>query len=427
MATLIGTGADDNLTGVWDELNIILGNGGKDTLTGGALSDSIDGGNAKDTIFGGVGDDLLIGGFDGDSLSGGSGADEIRDGGGSDTVDGGSGDDLIDTTGGVKDEINVIAAGTGDDVILGGKSDDLINGGVGLDTVSYAASSKGVTVNFWNGAGSGGDAKNDTYSLVENAVGSAFVDTFIGNTSANIFEGGDSSDTFKGRGGNDTLVGGAGNDVIMGGAGGDQMDGGGGIDTLSYEDSNTSVSIDLATDSFTTGDAEGDSISSIEIIKLGFGSGSLFGDGEDNTFIGAQNGDNLHGRGGDDVIDGKGQGDQIYGGAGDDTLTGGAADEPFAAQDNFFWDALNEGDADAPATDVITDFQNDVDKLFFSNFTVTPDFSNWTEGVADWGGDVDPDGDADDLIVTTDVGITIVLLNMSAANFDINDTVGVNA
>ena len=48
MATFNGTNSGEAYTGPWGENNIILGNGGKDTLTGGALSDSIDGGNGND-------------------------------------------------------------------------------------------------------------------------------------------------------------------------------------------------------------------------------------------------------------------------------------------------------------------------------------------------------------------------------------------
>jgi Ca2+-binding RTX toxin-like protein len=53
---------------------------------------------------------------------------------------------------------------------------------------------------------------------------------------------------------------------------------------------------------------------------------------------------------GDDVLTGTDGNDVIYGGAGDDVLTGGLGD------DIFLWRSGDEGTADSPAIDTITDF-----------------------------------------------------------------------
>ncbi|MDI1278940.1 calcium-binding protein, partial [Methylobacter sp.] len=96
-------GGQDNLTGK-DTLSdtspmfsndLILGEGGNDTLGGGAGDDVIYGGAGDDTLTGGDGNDVLIGGTEQDTLTGGSGNDTLHgdDGAGGDILDGGAGFD----------------------------------------------------------------------------------------------------------------------------------------------------------------------------------------------------------------------------------------------------------------------------------------------------------------------------------------------
>jgi len=85
---LVGSGYNDTLTGnVGDESiaggggnDTLLGGDGKDKLSGGDGDDYLDGGNGDDTLFGGAGHDILIGGNDSDTylIDINSGADEIR-------------------------------------------------------------------------------------------------------------------------------------------------------------------------------------------------------------------------------------------------------------------------------------------------------------------------------------------------------------
>ena len=137
--------------------------------------------------------------------------------GGADTIDGGSGDDTIEGLAGA-------------DILTGGT-----NTAAG-DTVTYANSKVGVTVNLavTTAQGGAGDAAGDVLSGFENVTGSAFADTLTGDGSANVLTGGVGADTLSGAGGNDTLVGGAGDDTLNGGAGNDTLTGGAGADTFVY-------------------------------------------------------------------------------------------------------------------------------------------------------------------------------------------------
>ena len=96
-----------------------------------------------------------------------------------------------------------------------------MNGGEGNDTVSFAGSVAGVTVNLATSEVHGGNAEGDTITGFENVTGTAQFDILTGSDQANVIDGGAGNDLLKGGGGADTLTGGAGNDQIDGGAGDD--------------------------------------------------------------------------------------------------------------------------------------------------------------------------------------------------------------
>jgi len=73
-------------------------------------------------------------------------------------------------------------------------------------------------------------------------------------------------------------------------------------------------------------------------------------DAANDTLDGLAGDDQLFGLGGDDSLMGGAGIDFIYGGQGDDTLTGGSED------DTFVWRSGDQGTADTPANDTITDF-----------------------------------------------------------------------
>ena len=310
-----GSRYDDTLTGDNND-NIINGGGGSDTIDGGEGKDTIDGGEGKDTIDGGGGSDTIDGGGGSDTIDGGEGKDTIDGGGGSDTIDGGEGKDTID-------------------------------GGGGSDTVSYESSTQAVNINLATNTYSGGDAQGDSLVSIENIIGSAFDDTLTGDSNNNIIDGGEGADIINGGGGADIINGGGGSDTIDGGGGADIINGGGGSDTISYENSTQAVIINLATNSHSGGDAEGDSLVSIENIIGSAFDDTLTGDSNNNIIDGGKGADIIDGGGGNDTVSyknsteavninlatnthsgGEAQGDSlsnienIIGSAFDDTLTG---------------------------------------------------------------------------------------------------------
>ena len=144
-------------------------------------------------------------------------------------------------------------------------------------------------------------------------------------------------DILWGGPGDDTLSGGGGNDRLIGGPGGDKLNGGPGMDIASYTMSPSGVRVDLQT-SFTDdvdqrpavrgGDAEGDSLTSIETLW-----GSAFGD----ILLGNHSGNYLFGNAGDDIIHGRGGNDMLRGGP-DNDLLGGDGDDDEAGNDKLYGD-----------------------------------------------------------------------------------------
>ena len=247
-------------------------------------------------------------------------------------------------------------AGSGDDIIVGNSADnvlegnagaDNIDGQAGLDTAAYTGSSTAVTVNLSDGTASGGDAEGDTLTSIENLTGSAHDDTLTGDAVPNVLDGRAGADTLAGGDGTDTasytasdtaitidlstgansgghaegdtlsgiehllgsryadvltgdagpnrLDGGGGNDRLEGRAGADTLAGGTGVDTASYAASAAAVTVNLETGAASGGDAEGDTLDSIE---------HLTGSAHDDTLIGDAGPNVLEGGGGGDMLDG---------------------------------------------------------------------------------------------------------------------------
>ncbi|HXC74119.1 MAG TPA: calcium-binding protein, partial [Sphingomicrobium sp.] len=184
-------------------------------------------------------------------------ATTLSGGFGNDTLLGGSGN-------------NTLQGGDGDDMLVGGLGSDSLQGGLGSDTVNYVGSDGGigVTVNLGTGAGSGTgtEAAGDTYSSIENVVGSQFADTLTGSDVDNVLKGNRGNDVLSGGGGtgnlkglgadvligddgDDTLTGGVHEDNLDGGAGNDILEGGGDRDVLAGGDGNDILRGDQTTSS----------------------------------------------------------------------------------------------------------------------------------------------------------------------------------
>lgn len=257
-------GPGDTLTGNSSD-NALIGLAGNDTLTGGG---------GLDTLLGGDGDDLFIGGDFGtgaDIYNGGAGVDLVSYFGIAssivvdllltNTAAGATGQGLNNDTfisierliGGTNSDFlsgsesdNAIGGGGGNDVIFGRGGADILNGnanddtidpgddlaidavdgGTGNDTVSYAGhTSSGVFVQISGTSGSGGHVVvTDTYSNIENVIGTSLGDTIILDNTAGTelsADGGAGDDTLHSLAGVnsaaaiETLTGGAGFDTFV--------------------------------------------------------------------------------------------------------------------------------------------------------------------------------------------------------------------
>jgi Ca2+-binding RTX toxin-like protein len=337
-----GTTFDDALTGD-GSANLLSGSDGADRLTGGLGDDILSGGNGSDTAdyassaaavtvaldqvtqdTVGAGTDTLLGfenltgGSAADTLSGDGGANTIRGLGGNDVVNGRGGDDSLDggtgtdtaslesavsatsidleaeqSVGDGTDSLVSFESAIGspfNDVLVGTNLANTLDGALGDDTVDYAKSIGGVSLNLQTNAvtGAGG---TDTLAEIEHAVGSMYDDVMVGNTRPNNLQGVTGDDTLNGAGANDTL------------------NGGDGIDTVDYTGAGTNVQVDL-----TSGEGHGrgdDTLVAVENASTGIGNDILRGTSGANTLDGGSGHDQIEGRDGDDDLDG---------GAGTDTV-----------------------------------------------------------------------------------------------------------
>ena len=363
--TIYAGGGADSVYGN-DGNDVLYGEAGRDYLRGDAGNDTLLGGTENDTLIGGAGADILDGGegrdradyrssdeavninlatgevsggeAEGDTLTsieniGGSAFNDTLTGNDeNNSLYGNNGDDLLSGNGG-NDWIrggagtDTLNGGAGNDTLIGGTGADILDGGEGRDKADYRYSDAAVNVDIAANTASGGDAEGDTLSSIENIGGSAFNDTLTGNDENNSLYGNNGDDLLSGNGGNDwirggagtdTLNGGAGNDTLIGGTGADILDGGEGRDKADYRYSDAAVNVNLAANTASGGDAEGDSFSSIENIV-----GSAFND----TLTGNDENNSLYGNNGDDLLSGNGGNDWMRGGAGTDTLNGGAGND----------------------------------------------------------------------------------------------------
>ncbi|MFC7287783.1 beta strand repeat-containing protein, partial [Herminiimonas glaciei] len=213
------------------------------------------------------------------------------------------------------------ATGTSyDDTFVASNLANTFDGGLGSNTVSYAASDSGVTVNLLTGLGTGGYAQDDRYISIQNVVGSASDDLFIANGAVNRFDGGVSTATSHNRvsyasdtadltidllnagvagiGGNaegDTYVniqdvtGGLGNDTFIASAAANNFDGGGGThNRVSYATDTANLTIDLfnAGAIGQGGNAQGDTYTNIQDITGGLGNDTFIANAAANAFDG---------------------------------------------------------------------------------------------------------------------------------------------
>ncbi|MCZ8183888.1 MAG: M10 family metallopeptidase C-terminal domain-containing protein [Beijerinckiaceae bacterium] len=258
--TWTGTGSANiyTVTGLGDW--VVNGLGGHDTLS------AIDGTNV--TFIGGTGNDTLTGRNGNDVfLFSGTSA-------GLDAVSGGDGHDIVRATAD-NTKIGLSAISGIEEIDSGGFANVSIQLGTGHDVVDSNA---------------------------------------IALTGITAIRAGAGNDTIIGTYGNETLMGEDGNDFIHGGAGADILNGGNGIDTVSYAGSWDALTIDLAVNTVSGGDAAGDTIAAFE---------------------------NVIGTDHNDVITGSTAANVLTGGSGDDTMNGGSGNDTFLIGTNSGTDSIN--------------------------------------------------------------------------------------
>lgn len=255
---------------------IYLGDQASETWTGTSGADSF--------TLNRLGDWVLNGQAGADIITGNDGANVTFVGGdGNDTLTGKNGNDIFQysgTTGGM----------------------DIVDGGDGYDIVQATANN--TTIGLASAANieeiSGGAFSNVTLQL--GTGNDVFDSNLIALSGIASIRAGTGHDTIIGTYGNESIFGEDGNDIIWGGYGADILNGGNGIDTLSYEGNWAGVTVNLAANTVSGGDADGDTISLFENVI-----------GSDNN----------------DVITGSTAANVITGGAGDDTMDGGGGNDTF--------------------------------------------------------------------------------------------------
>ena len=83
---------------------------------------------------------------------------------------------------------------------------DILIGGVKNDAASYLHAPAGVKASLANPDGNTGDAKGDSYTSIENLIGSKFADKLVGDGTSNWLTGESGPDVLTGQGGNDQFV-----------------------------------------------------------------------------------------------------------------------------------------------------------------------------------------------------------------------------
>ena len=185
-----------------------------------------------ENVRGSMHDDDLTGNSAANKLWGMDGDDNLVGGDGADTIEGGAGKDEMDG-----DDGSTAAArfmkGANNDV---DPYDPTTHTTFLADTLSYAMSDAGVSVNLAARSASGGHAEGDVIvsfehdhdgnaeteerevSTFENLVGSDHDDRLTGDYRTNVLTGGKGDDDLNGGAGADHLIGGPGEDDLDGGS-----------------------------------------------------------------------------------------------------------------------------------------------------------------------------------------------------------------
>ena len=303
-----------------DNIEILIGSGYADTLSGDDGDNALDGRGGENTLYGYGGADGLWGGEDDDTLYGGDGTDVLKGFGGNDELDGG-------------DEADSMWGGTGNDLYMVHPGDVVTEyADEGIDTVdAWINYTLGDHVENLVLAGAGG--LSGTGNDLDNAI--------VGNDYDNLLNGGGGVDTLKGLGGAD---------IIDGGTGADTMYGGDGYDIFIVDDAGDVVT-----------EAIGEGFDMVQTgVSYSLAAGSevevLYADPATTAAI------DLIGNEFDNFLTGNDAVNIIGGGYGKDTLRGNAGG------DVFIWSYVDEIGLSNFDPDIVTDYSSaQGDVLHFTN------------------------------------------------------------
>lgn len=204
----------------------------------------------------------------------------------------------------------------------------------------------------------------------------------------------------------DIINGGAGDDIIAGLTGADVLDGGDGNDTLDYSLSLGGVTVNLATNTASGGDAAGDIISNFE---------NIWGSAYNDVLTGSDVANILNGGAGNDIISGGAGADTITGGTGADTITGGTGGDSIDLGVDTVEDIVKFASGDG--VDSITNFLAGTDTIQFTDFAdrdLLP--TSLLQQTAVAGGNAAISGNNTELLVVTNADLTggITATNVAA-------------
>jgi Ca2+-binding RTX toxin-like protein len=278
-----------------------------------------------------------------------------------------AGDDTLESRGG-NDEFT---GGAGNDGMSGGRGNDtyfFAGTNLGVDGINEAANADIDTLDYSNlghfvginlGLSYSGlnlqDAMNfsgttlrlNTYTAIENVIGSSFDDVITGNSRDNHLMGRDGADRLKGEGGNDTLEGGAKSDIyefagsnlgaddIIEAANADS-------DLLDFRGMSAGLRIDI---SKAVSDLAVDTADLRLRLKNDTAIERVFGTDYNDTIIGNRRDNVLKGFGGVDSINGLGGADTLDGGASSDVITTDALDLAYGGTGKDCFDGIWEDPA----------------------------------------------------------------------------------
>jgi Ca2+-binding RTX toxin-like protein len=363
----------------------VIGNTGRDAITGGARSDTLTGGVGDDVLDGGAGNDIVDGGLGDDVLKGGSGRDRITGGEGDDTflIEGGA-----TVTGGIGSDTFVIYGSTTITDFAAADRMEKIDLRPIKSATSFAALKllqsgadtrvqvAGREIVLKNVAPSQLTADNFIfYGSTEQTLASQHSRAPVGllSSGADKLTGTAGNDLFEGQTSQfitaDTIVGGAGTDTLnlasngfgltdallsrlssveiidvsqsLGGAvflvgarGVGQADG----DVLTLRGGNRALSLDtsavggagkVVVETFGTVSLARDVNNAVTVSSLV--DGTVIGNTGRDAITGGARSDALTGGAGDDVLDGAGGNDILDAGLGDDVLKGGTGRDTLLA------------------------------------------------------------------------------------------------